>query len=223
MLYLLYHTRKDNCMANSLFNFSINPRCRQLLEQKKKESGDTFGKTINSLIETFCILPKDIRKDLMEFIKSQLLWIMDLKECAGLFEREKLTQTEQRYLSIAAYLNDGIPLDLDQLRQEYKMQKIQILDGVLICPKEYKVINPEEAINMKYACIVECRNAKQYQIPTYLIFCNLPNPSFYGTDMKEQMLSKIVAKDPGFEKVIAAQIQPIKDPEDCKAILNNEE
>lgn len=43
-----------------------------------------------------------------------------------------------------------------------RVQKYDIKNGVLICPKDWIVLNPEEAKNMEYAGVVECRNSEVF-------------------------------------------------------------
>lgn len=207
-------------MANALFNFSLEQKNREILERKKEETGATFGKTINALINTFGDMSESIKMELMTFTKTQLYTLIDQMDQAGDYELSALAEKTEKYLQIAAYLNNGQPLSLRDLKQEHKMQKIQIRDGVLICPKDYQIANPEEAESMMYACVIECRNATRYQIPHYLVFCDRKYGKDYDAAYEKRLLDKVVSRFPEFEKIIAAQVDPIPDPEHPGRLLN---
>lgn len=207
-------------MANALFSFQLQEKNRAILERKKSESGWAFGRTINTLLETFTLIPDSIKTDLLDHIKGKLSELVRQMDQAESYKRAELMEITQKYLDIATYLNDGKELSLADISTTQLMQKIPLKNGLLICPKSYVIVNPEEASVMEYACVIECQNSKRYNIPHYLIFCDRKYGSDYDNAYQDMLLKKLLAKDPDFTRIMDAQVKPISDPESKGKLLN---
>lgn len=207
-------------MANALFSFQLQEKNRAILERKKSERGWAFGRTINTLLETFTIIPDSIKTDLLEHIKGKLSELVKQMDQAESYKRAELMEITQKYLDIATYLSDGKELSLTDISTTQLMQKIPLKNGLLICPKSYLIVNPEEASVMEYACVIECQNSKRYNIPHYLIFCDRKYGSDYDDAYQDMLLKKLMAKDPGFTRIMNAQVKPISDPQSNGKLLN---
>ena len=76
---------------------------------------------------------------------------------AGENEAKILNAEKNQYLEIAQLLNDGIPVSYDNT--DPCLRKIPVKNGLLVIPKEWILLNQEDAENCLYAVVVECLNA----------------------------------------------------------------
>ena len=206
----------------SFYRLRLSPESKKILEEKK-EAGSTYVDTINTLIELFGTFPADIHQDLMSLAKSKALKLSKEIESAGHFASDTLHTSLNRYLAIIAYLNGGIAVSLDEIRTELDMQKIHLKDGYLICPKNFVLINPEDAQDMETACVIECRNASKYDIPHYVIFCHAKEPYEAAEVYDAKLLDQLLRRIPKFQRVVDLQVAPISDPEHHQNLLNENE
>lgn len=207
-------------MANALFSFQLQEKNRTILERKKSEDGWSFGYTINTLLETFTFIPNSIKADFLEHIKGKLSELVSQMDQAESYRYAELMEITKKYLAIATYLNNGKELSLIDISTAQLMQKIPLKNGLLICPKSYVIVNPEESCIMEYACVIECQHSKRYNIPHYLIFCDRKYRSDYDDVYEDMLLKKLLAKDPSFTRIMDAQVKPVSDPESKGKLLN---
>lgn len=73
-----------------------------------------------------------------------------------------MANQSQAYIDIATFLNEGNRISLESLEAEPTLKKYKMKDGILICPDNWIVINPEQANTMMYAGGVECRNSEKF-------------------------------------------------------------
>ena len=207
-------------MANAIFSFQLQDQNRKAMERKKEESGWPFGRIINTLLDTFAVLPDSVKKDLTEHIKQTLHDLINQMNHAEEHEYAELMEIARKYLDIASYLNDGKELSLTDISRFQLLQKISLKNGLLICPKSYVIVNSEEAPDMEYACVVECRNATRYNVPHYLIFCDRKYSADYDDNYKSMLIKKLLDHHPDFQRIMDAQVKPIYDPEMPGKLLN---
>ena len=93
-------------------------------------------------------------------------------------------------------------------------------DGYLIIPKEWIVLNEEDAMYCRYAGVVECRNSAKYGIPHFVFFTHAEYGRDYDTDLINEMCCNAWPK---FKDIMAQQVEPIKDPEKPGEYLNVQE
>lgn len=210
-------------MAGTLFTCTMNPENRMILEQKKLADGFKLGETVNTLIATFGLLPDVIESELIRFIRGRLQMLSAQAEHAGQYEKEKIADITEKYRQIAVYLNHGVALPSENIKNEPVMREVPIKNGFLRCPKDYVIVNEAEASTMSYACVVECRNAVNYGIPHYLVYCDRKYGSDYDESYETMLLQKILAKAPDFQRIIDLQVKPIESLETPGVFLNAEE
>lgn len=209
-------------MANALFTCALAQENKQILEQKKDKEGWKLGQTVNTLISTFGLLPDSIKSDLLLHVKEKLRELIDQMDQAGPHELGALSELMEKYLQIAAYLNDGKEISLDAIKKEQMLCKIPIKNGILIAPKNYVLVNPDESLDFEYACILECRNHERYQLPVYLICCDKKYGSTYDDDYRTMLIQKVIQHDPNFRSIVDMQVEPLHDPEHpCKLLNQN--
>lgn len=203
----------------SFYRLKLSPKSKAILDSKK-DSGSTYVDTINTLIELFGTLPDDVHRDLMAFAKSKTLQLAKQMDLSGSFTSSTMETSLSKYLDIIAYLNGGIPISIEEIRTELDMQKIHIRNGYLICPKDFVLINPEDAQDMETACVIECRNASKYDIPHYVVFCHSREPYETADVYDAKLLDQLLRRIPKFQRIVDLQVAPIYDPEHPENILN---
>lgn len=205
------------------FTCNLDSENRKILEVMKTDEGYRLGEAVNLLINTFGMLPKVIRCELLEYVDGRLQVLSAQADSAGGYEKERLAEIIKKYTLIATYLNHGKALKAQSSKTVSLMQEIPIKNGILKCPKTYVITNPEAAAESPYACVIECRNSERYAIPHYLVHCDRKYGSDYDADYEVKLLQKVLAKDPSFQKIIDLQVKPVKNPEALGTLLNTEE
>ena len=207
---------------NSFYRLKLTPESKAILDDKKN-AGSTYVDSINSLIEIFGDLPEDVNHDLMAFAKNKALQLSKRMVLSGLFASSKMEASVDKYLAIIEYLNNGIPVSMEKIREELDMQKVAMKDGYLICPKDFVLINSQDAKDMETAWIIECRNANKFGVPHYVVFWH-PKEDYEPAEVYDSyLLDQLLRRIPKFQRIVDMQVTPIHDPDQPENILNEKE
>lgn len=210
-------------MIKNKLTIDLSDENRTILEDIKKKSRSPYGNTINYLIKTFCNIPDSVKKELLEAIKPLIKKTQDQLVEAEIFKFKELTEKAQAYIDIATFLNDGQSTFMNETDTSKSMKKIPIKNGYLICPTDYIIINPEDAENMEYAGVIECRNSDKFGIPHLLFFTNKKYNSEYDSLYEDSILHQCCKIYPRFSEIMDMQVTPIDDPEKPGFTLNAKE
>lgn len=210
-------------MAAPKLTIDLTDKNREILERIKAEKRSPYGTTINELIDIFCDVPDSVKKELLDFIKPKIRDLYRQMDAAGEFGFKEISEKTQSYMDIAKFLNDGKSFSINEIDSVTTMQKIPMYDGFLICPDNYLIANPEQAENMSYACVVECRNADKYGTPHIVIFSNFESVNQYDKIYEESIHRMCCRVYPEFEEILELQVKPIDDPDNPGMILNSDE
>lgn len=191
-------------------SFDLTAENAEALETIKNEQRTPFGQTINSLIELFCRTPVDVNTELLDFCKSRIRELYEEMDRAGEYEAQALMNKSQTYQNLAMFLNYGHRISIDSIESKPKMQKIEILNGFLICPSDYIILNREDAEYCNYASVVEVRNAK-FGVPHFVYF-NSKDANNYTQSDNEIIEKACVREWPRFQEIIDSLVEPIPDP-----------
>lgn len=208
-------------MGKNKLSIDLTDENKETLESIKNEQRTPYGSTINSLIDLFCRIPSEIKSELLSFCKTRIRELYDEMDKAGEYEFQSLANKSQTYMNLAMFLNNGRRISIDSIKQEPKMQKIEIQDGVLLCPNDYIILNKSEAEYCRYASVVEVRNAK-FGVPHFVFF----SPKKIGeyTDSDYKIVEDFCIREwPRFQEIVDSVVDPIVDPDDKFHYLNNEE
>lgn len=208
--------------SHCFYRLKLTPLSKAILDDKKN-SGSTYVDAINNLIDVFGSLPDDISSDLTFFAKSKALYLSKDMESSGLFMAATKKKSLDKYLAIIAYLNAGIPISIEEIRDELDMRKIEIKNGCLIYPKDFVLVNSQDAKDMEAAYVIECQNAKRYDIPYYIVFWHPHKPYETTEAYNAKLLAQLLQKIPEFQRIVDLQVSPIYDPEHPEIILNEKE
>lgn len=207
-------------MAASKLTIDLTDENKEILERIKAERRMPYGNTINNLIDTFCRIPESVKKELLSVIKPIIKELYKEMDVAGDYLFKDLAEQSQAYISIATFLNDGKRISLESIEAEPTLKKYPIKNGILICPDDWIVLNPEQADAMMYAGVVECRNSEKFgkenlgrRIPCFVFFSNKKYGKEYDSYYTDYINKLCVQAWPDFQKVIDSQVEPIDDPE----------
>jgi len=198
-------------------SIDLEPDNLEALKRMKAEAGWPYGNTINNLLALLSI-PKSIKTEIYEFIKTQLRSLYKQADSEEIFGLNEINEKIKAYTDMAALLNRGVRLTVDDLRED-PMKKIKIEDGYLIVPSDWIDINPDDAENMPYAGVIECRNSKKYGIPHFVFHTWHEKACDYDTDEINKMCVKAY---PEFKEIMQKQVTPEQDPEHPGLILNEQ-
>ena len=207
---------------DSFYRLRLTPKTKEILDEKK-DSGSKYVDSINSIIELFGKLPEDVKHDLMTFSKGRVLQLSKQMELSESFTTSTMETSLDTYLAIIEYLNNGIPVSMEKIREELDMQKVKMKDGYLICPKDFVVVNPQDAKDMETAWVIECTNAKKYGIPHYVVFWRKKEDYEPAEVYDSYLLDQLLRRIPKFQRIVDLQVAPIYDPDDPPKMLNEKE
>ena len=192
-------------------SFDVTDENAKILETIKAKQRSPYGQTINSLIDLFCRLPPDVETELLEFCKERIKELYEQMDSAGEYEAQAIMNKSQTYQNLSMFFNCGQRISIDTLENKPKMQKIEILNGFLICPSDYLILNREDAKYCEYAAVVEVRNAK-FGVPHFIYFDGKDTINYNKYD-RETIERLCVTEWPRFQEVIDSLVEPIPDPD----------
>lgn len=205
-------------MKKLKLSFDLDEKNRALLEKIKCEQRIPYGNTINSLIDLFCTVPNDVSDELLEFLKKRILELSDQVDTSGEYERCSLINKLYVYTNLAKFFNNGQPIKISDLPRKPKMRKVKMLDGILLCPDSYILLNPDVASCSSYATVIECNNTK-YGAPHFVFFSQYAASLFDESDYSTIHMY-CIQEWPRFREILNSLVIPIEDPDDESHYLN---
>lgn len=211
-------------MGTYKFSLNISGENKATVDIATDNLGIKYGPFINLLIRSICRMPESMKNAFINFCMDQCKKLNDQILHAGAFDKKALEEEKARYLEIARLINGGVKLNLEQeVDSDPTMQKLALKDGVLIIPKDWIVLNPEDAKNCLYAGVVECRNSAKYGIPHFCFFTNKQYGNEYDQALQDYINKLCCEKWPKFEKIMQQEVKPIPDSENKGQYLNSKE
>jgi len=194
-------------------SIDLTPENRQTLEEIKKTYGIPYGDTINTILTAVLAQSPESSASLLGFLKSEMRTISAKLNVTGAYGNEQLKQQYNEYGILARCFNDWKYLTPRDLCSKEKLQKIRIKNGLLICPEDWIILNPEEAREKEYAGVVECNNSSFYHIPHFVWFRESPSVTDITLEEKESVKKMCVQKWPHFKDIIQKQVTLVSDSE----------
>ena len=189
------------------FSLTIEDEIKNKLDYISQNSSYRLGPLINHILRTFCLMNSKMKDTFIQFCMDQTKLIDEQMKSAGLYEKSDLEIEKAHYQDIANLINDGNTVPIDSLN----MKEIKIKDGVLIIPKDWLVVNPNDAHKHRYAAVLECRNSAKYDIPHFVMFCDYKYGRDYPDDFCDEFIRLCLDTWSDFkEKVMDKQVTPIK-------------
>lgn len=128
--------------------------------QERKTHKVSYGETANRCIQ-YLNPTKETKERLIPVLKTVLKQIRREEEISGEFEKEKLKVSYDEVMNIAQYLNGGHSLQEDEehVRKQY-MHIVDIKNGQLKCPRDWIILNQDDAAGCDVAYVIETSNAE---------------------------------------------------------------
>lgn len=209
-------------------SFDLEFGNEEYLNFLKEKKGIQTGKCLNELLRFFA--KKDssssiqsAQYELLTYCKFQLKKLYKQLDNCEPFEKRNIYDKMMDYSIIAKYLNNGSGLKQSDLLDLTSMKKIELADGYILVPNSLIILNLDEAHNCKNAIIVECKNSKKYNIPTFIYFTNSSSIDEFDKSDYQLIHQKCKQYYEDFTWVLANQVTPIFDPDDSMLLLNQDE
>lgn len=183
------------------FSLDVSGENKEILDELTTNYMLKYGPMINKIISTFCRLPKSVKKVIEKSCLTEYERLCkEIKLTEESFHRLPLEQERDTYLEILKLINGGIYEVIDE-KETSVMTKIKLVDGYLIIPDDWIVVNPEAAKNCRYATVLECRNSVKYGVPHFIYFSNLKYPRDYTKQMETDFFSLCQKAWPKFAEI----------------------
>ena len=207
------------------FSVDVSGDNKEILDELTENYMFKYGPMINKIIGTFCRMPKSIKKVIEKACLAEYNRLgAELEDITEEFHRKPLEQERESYLEILKLINGGIYEIASEPEEEETMKTIKLTDGYLIIPKDWIVVNPEQAEDCRYAAVLECRNSAKYGVPHFIYLNNFRYGNEY-TDMMEENFYELCRKAwPKFTEIeeLNKKNQLVPDPEHKGQYLNAE-
>ena len=215
--------RKISDMPSYKFSMDLSGDNKEAVDRTTENYGMRYGPFINLLIQTFCRMPKSMKKTFLDFCIVKCQELNEQILTAGAMEKKELEKEKSRYLEVARILNDGCEINKNEVDNDPTMTKIAIKNGYLIIPRNWILLNPEQSKDCLFAGVVECRNSDKFGIPHFCFFTDKKYASDYDKAYTNRIDKLCCKKWPEFENVIKNQVELIPDPEHKGQYLNEKE
>lgn len=195
-------------MKQNKLSVDLTEKNKETLERVNEQTKIPYGSIINGIIESFFDMPDDMYEVFSKFIITKIRNIHIMMEGAGCFEEQRLLKEKKYYTRIADYLNIAY---LSPGKKNFNSTKtIPMNNGLLICPNNWIIVNPEKAEESSYASVIECRNADEFGIPHLLIFSNYESVKDYDEMYKDEIFKMCCKVYPKFDDILKMQIKLIQ-------------
>ena len=163
----------------------------EALDKFRESRNMPYSIIINRLLRILCKSP-DIKDELITICKSRIRALYAEMDQVGIFECQKLYNKSAQYIEILSFLTQNPQITVSSILDEAQMKKIRLVDGYLIYPENFILLNESAAQNYRNVCIVEIRNA-QFPVPHFIYFSG-NNPAHY-TDADTTYINPIYDPD----------------------------
>lgn len=141
------------------------------LENLKKERHKSYGNIVSSMLR---IMRKesDIKEDLISFAENRLRALYKELRLAKDFGRQHIYEKMQQYVDLLAFLENDDTLTLGVILSEIsekELKRIRLIDGTLMCPEDFVLLNENEAEESRFAIVIEVENSN-FLVPHFVFF-----------------------------------------------------
>lgn len=209
------------------FTLNVMGENKEVLDKLTENYMLKYGPMINKIISTFCRMPDNIR---------MVIENTCLVECDRLtteiehteeksFHREPLEKERGFYMEILKLIHGGDYEIGEEKGETSQLIKMKLLDGYLLIPSDWLVVNPEMAERCRYAAVLECRNHIKYEVPHFVFFTNYKNACEYTGDMEEEFFFLCRKTWPRFSEIqaLSKKNELVPDPNNKGQYINIEE
>ena len=179
---------------------SFNPSYENyyILQDARNRTALPLTTILNNYIDFTTSLDPSIKTPLVEYIDQEIISRKKIQS----YESKLMAQNLELQITQLTGLKNLL-INYSSTKEMYCLEKINLKEGFLQYPKDWILVNPDDANKHMRAYVVECRNSEKYKIPHYIYFDDLceRDESFY-----KKVESEIVKIDPKFKKIIEMQV-----------------
>lgn len=187
------------------------------LETLKKERHKSYGNIVSSILH---IMPKesDIKEELISFTENRLRALYKELSLSKDFGRQHIYEKMQQYVDLLAFLKNDDTLTLSAILSEIsekELKRTRLIDGTLICPEDFILLNENEAEESHFVIVIEVENTK-FLAPHFVFFSEKSTRNCTADDFS-YICQLCAQKWPQFQKIIDTAKRPIgnKDYTEC--------
>ena len=208
-------------MDSHKFSMDLHGNNKKIIDEMAGQYELKYGPLLNHIIQSICIMPPHMKHRFISYCITQCNVINEMLPGASDMEKKNLEADKKQYLEIARIMNGGIDVkyeDFDPTKQE-----IGIKEGTLIIPRDWILLNPDQADEYPFALCVECRHSAELGIPHFVYLTEKKYPYDCTPGDFNKIDSLCVQKWPDFKDILGQQVDPIYNPDDPTDLLNKKE
>ena len=139
-------------------------------DQDANKLGVTQNKYVNITLDTFSGLPRELKIIFAKCCMTQINKERKDKEFISGFSRSQADRRIRQLEKMLDFFNDF----KNYPHNEEYMKTVEIVDGYVIFPQNWIIINQSEARYCKYVYVIEMLNGTKYGTPHLIGFTNTP-------------------------------------------------
>lgn len=209
------------------FTLNVMGDNKEVLDKLTENYMLKYGPMINKIISTFCRMPKNVRTVIENACLAEYERLTTEIEYTeeNSYHREPLEKERDFYMEILKLIHGGDYQFAKETGRPSRMIKIKLLDGYLLMPSDWIVVNPESAEKCRYAVVLECRNHIKYEVPHFVFFTNHKNASEYTDYMEKEFFSLCRKVWPRFSEIqeLSKRNKLVPDPDNKGQYINIKE
>lgn len=144
------------------------------LQLYKKKNGNSLakGQVINECLKVFTSVDNVMAAEIMEFCEKQQK--KHINKAANIIEKGEFeNEKEIRRIEVYEFMKNLFSRKADPCVGVVDMKKIAMKNGYVVIPTEWNVVNEKNALDCKYAYVMETIDAKiDEQVPHFVYFSN---------------------------------------------------
>lgn len=183
------------------------------------------GYVINYLIDSVIGIDDTVRQEMYAFCYTQMKDRYSQAENSDGFDKAEKNRIAQQYEKLVNLFNNFKSYQ-NPPKQHIPMQRINMKDSYIICPKNWIIVNEDQAKYSNYAYAVEIRDRLcQYNAPHFLLFGEYPVRKL-SESMTNELYRQCAAVYPKFGEWMKMQIEPVfgeRNEMGIRPLLNEEE
>lgn len=220
--------RKKIIDSNSCkFSLDVSGENKTVLDEITRVNNEKYGPTVNNIIRTLCLMPDNVKNAIQRTCLFEYDRLKnELSQTTDEYQRSKCEEEKECYAAILKLTNKGrydLP-DENRPATNPKMKSIELVNGYLIIPSDWIIVNPESSNKYRYAAVLECRNSKEYGVPHFVYLTDYKSSENYTKEMEQDFYDCCEKEWPEFSKIkeLSDKNQLIPNPEKPNQYLNLE-
>lgn len=188
----------------------------KIITEFAKKFNESNSSIVNYLISHFLPLDQTAKRMLARACMDSMEKEKQQFSSLGEYAKEEAHKRIKMYEDLILFFTEGKGYVLGV---ENAMRKIEILDGYVIFPNDWILIENQKPKDSRYVGVVEVKNGEEYNMPHFVFFSS--NPIAERTNIEEEdILVGCQFAHPEFGKIKAMQVEPVYD--ENKIMINAE-